>query len=174
MTGLGRFSLCATARAAWRYSPRTAAPWPTVHVTPFVAFGLLAVYVASVRLLRRGMLLSELPAGKAEVPIGRMGSDRAVGWRISQICKDCFDRDWALPGRAGTLHAKGANNESSAIISNGYSARSNNRRCKHSHAPSSQASRSRAECGAATSRPSGRRIYEDAESHDREIGTAKA
>jgi hypothetical protein len=146
-------------------------------LTPFVAFSSLAAYVASTRLLRRGMLLSELPAGKSRSPsLGRMGSDSAVGGRTSQICKCCSARDWALPGRAvhGTLHAKGADNESSAVISNSDSARSDNRRRKHSHASTSQASRARAECGAAASRPSGRRIYEDVEGHDREIGTAKA
>jgi len=38
-------------------------------LTPFVAFSSLAVYVASAGLLRGGMLFSELPAGKAEVPV---------------------------------------------------------------------------------------------------------
>ena len=141
-------------------------------MTPFVAFGLLAVYVASVRLLRRGMLLPELPAGKAEVPVGRMGSDSAVGWRTSQISNFLI-----MIGRCLVVleiwHAQGGNDESPAIIGNGNSARSDNR-CKHPRAPSPQASRSRAECGAAASRPSGRRIYEDVEGHDREIGTAEA
>jgi hypothetical protein len=38
-------------------------------LTPFVAFSSLAVYVASAGLPRGGMLFSELPAGKAEVPV---------------------------------------------------------------------------------------------------------
>jgi hypothetical protein len=61
-------------------------------LTPFVAFSALAVYVASVRFLRRGTLLSELPTGSAEVPVRRMGSDCAVGWQTPQIAI-LFDRD---------------------------------------------------------------------------------
>src|SRR5262249_52545675 len=57
--------------------------------------------------------------------------------------------DWALPGRAlhGSNSNQGGDNESSTI-SNSRSARNNNHRRKRLHAPSSQASRSHAECGA--------------------------
>ena len=93
---------------------------------------------------------------------------------LLSFAKRRSDRDWALLGRASALQAKGANNESPAIISNSYRTGGDNGRCKHSYAPSSQTSRSRAECGAAASRPSRRRSYEDFKGHEREIGTAKA
>ena len=83
--------------------------------------------------------------------------------------------DWALPGRA--LHESNSNhggdNESSAI-SNSHRARSNNHRRKRLHAPSSQASRSRADCSARSSGPEGHKIYGDLEGHDCKIGKAKA
>jgi hypothetical protein len=76
------------------------------------------------------------------------------------------------PVAHGSNSNQGGDNESSAI-SNSRSARSNNHRRKRLHASSSQASRSRAECGAHSSGPEGHKIYGDLEGHDCEIGKAK-